>query len=242
MRRDKKNSNACMKMPDISFVMGNGAAACLRRASGAEMEQAARFWNRVAERYARQPVADEAAYQKKLEVTRGYFRPEMEVLEIGCGTGSTAILHAPYVKHIRAVDFSSKMLDIARRKAEAGDIRNITFIHCAIDAFSAPERTFDAVLGLSILHLLENKEEVISRVYRMLKPGGVFVTSTACIGDMAKIFKVIAPVGKFLGVLPLLQVFTATELKDSLTDAGFRIDYEWQPGKNKAVFIVAKKP
>ncbi len=36
----------------------------------------------------------------------------------------------------------------------------------------------DMVLGLSILHLLENKAEVMAKVHRMLKPGGVFVAST----------------------------------------------------------------
>lgn len=56
-----------------------------------------------------------------------------------------------------------------------------------------------------------------------------------------KYFKIIAPIGKFLGLMPLVKVFTKKELKDSLTKAGFDIDYEWQPGKNKAVFIVAKK-
>jgi ubiquinone/menaquinone biosynthesis C-methylase UbiE len=63
------------------------------------MAQATQFWNKIAEKYSQQPIADEAAYQKKLAVTRDYFRPDMEVLEIGCGTGSTAILHrvvAPY--------------------------------------------------------------------------------------------------------------------------------------------------
>ena len=56
------------------------------------MATSARFWDRIAERYSKSPVADEAAYQKKLQVTREYFRPDMEVLEIGCGTGSTAIV------------------------------------------------------------------------------------------------------------------------------------------------------
>jgi len=97
------------------------------------------------------------------------------------------------------------------------------------------------VLGLSILHLLENMEEVIARVHDMLKPGGVFISSTACIGDTMKFFKIIAPIGKFLGLMPLVRVFTSQELADSLTDAGFEIDYQWQPGKGKAVFIVAKK-
>ena len=74
----------------------------------------------------------------------------------------------------------------------------------------------------------------------MLKPGGIFVTSTTCLGDSMKFFKLIAPIGKFFGLMPLLKVFTTKELVSSLTDAGFVIDYQWQPGKNEAVFIVAK--
>ena len=78
------------------------------------MDRSNKFWDRIAKRYSKQPIADEAAYQKKLEVTRRYFRPDMEVLEFGCGTGSTAIIQAPYVKHIHAIDISSKMIEIAQ--------------------------------------------------------------------------------------------------------------------------------
>jgi 2-polyprenyl-3-methyl-5-hydroxy-6-metoxy-1,4-benzoquinol methylase len=165
----------------------------------------------------------------------------MEVLEFGCGTGSTAITHAPYVKHIQAIDISSKMIEIAQGKAAANNVKNVTFKCSTIDDVSVSDQTLDLVLGLSILHLLENKEEVITKVHKMLKPGGLFVTSTACLGDTMKFFKVIAPIGKFLGLMPLVKVFTTKELEDSLTDAGFEIDYQWQPGKGKAVFIVAKK-
>lgn len=205
------------------------------------MARSTQFWDKIADRYSKQPIADEAAYQKKLQVTRDYFQPDMEVLEIGCGTGSTAIAHAPYVKHIRAIDFSSAMIAIAQGKADAQNIKNVTFERSTIDHLSVPDRTFDAVLGLSILHLLENKEEVIAKVYQILKPGGIFVASTPCLGDTMKFFKFIAPIGKFLGLIPLVKVFSVKELEDSLTDAGFAIDYQWQPGKGKAVFIVAKK-
>lgn len=207
------------------------------------MSQPSKFWDKVADRYAKSPVSDEKSYQKKLQVTREYLRPDMEVLEFGCGTGSTAIAHAPFVKHIRAIDISSRMIEIAQGKADAANIENVTFERATIDEFSAPDQTFDAVLGLSILHLLENKEAVIAKVHRLLKPGGVFVSSTACLGDtmILKIFKVIGPIGKFLGLIPLVKVFTTQDLQDSLTDAGFEIDYRWQPGKGKAMFIVAKK-
>ena len=205
------------------------------------MDPSARFWDRIAERYSKRPIADEAAYQKKLHVTREYFQPDMDVLEFGCGTGSTAITHAPDVKHIQAIDISSKMIEIAQGKADGRAVENVTFEQSTIDEFSMSDQTLDAVLGLSILHLLDNKEEVIAKVHRMLKAGGIFVTSTACIGDTMKFFRIIAPIGKLLGLMPLVKVFTTKELEDSLTDAGFEIDYQWQPGKGKAVFIVAKK-
>ncbi|MDH3318720.1 MAG: class I SAM-dependent methyltransferase [Betaproteobacteria bacterium] len=205
------------------------------------MDQSAQFWDKIAERYSKRPIADEAAYQEKLKVTRKYLRPDMQVLEFGCGTGSTAIIHAPCVKHIHAIDISSRMIEIAQGKADAQNIKNINFGRSSIDDFSVPDQSLDAVLGLSILHLLGNWEEAIARVHKMLKPGGVFISSTACIGDSMKFFKVVAPIGKFLGLMPLVKVFTTRELENSLTDAGFKIDYQWRPGKNKAVFIVAKK-
>lgn len=205
------------------------------------MAESPKFWDRVAEKYAKSPVADEAAYQKKLGVTRDHFRPDMEVLELGCGTGSTAIAHAPYVKHIHAIDISSKMLDIARKKAEDQNVDNVTFEQATVSEFQAANNSYDAVLALSVLHLLESRQAAIAKIKRMLKPGGIFVSSTVCLGDKMKFFKIIGPVGKFFGLIPLVKVFTKQELLDSITDAGFQIDYQWQPAEGKAVFVVAKK-
>ncbi|MEM1425208.1 MAG: class I SAM-dependent methyltransferase [Cyanobacteria bacterium P01_H01_bin.130] len=210
------------------------------------MNTSAKFWNKVAAGYAKQPIADEAAYQKKLQVTRDYFQPNMTVLEFGCGTGSTAIAHAPYVKHIQAIDFSSNMIAIAQGKAHAQNIQNITFEQASIDDLPIADRTYDAVLGLNIL--LDKKEAVIAKVFDMLPPGGVFITSTICLGETMAWFKLIAPIGKALRLFPLVKVFTIKALEKSLTDAGFTIDYQWQAGDYKSpignakiMFIVAKK-
>lgn len=202
----------------------------------------ARFWDRIAERYARRPVADEAAYQNKLRITRDYLRPDTEALEFGCGTGSTALVHAPFVKRILAIDVSSKMIEIARRKAATSGVANVAFRRAAIEEFSAPDGSFDVVLGLSILHLLEDRDAVIAKVRGMLKPGGVFVSSTACIADTMKLFKLVAPVGRRLGLIPLVKIFTTAELLDALARAGFEIERQWRPGRGKGVFIVARKP
>ena len=209
------------------------------------MNQSVKFWDKIADKYSKQPIVDEASYQKKLQITQECFKPDMEVLEFGCGTGSTAIIHAPYVKHIKAIDFSSEMIEIAKGKVEDQDISNVTFEQLTIEELEVEECSYDAVLGLNILHLLANKEKIIAKVYKMLKPGGIFVTSTVCLGDKMKWFKIIAPIGRFFGLMPLVKVFTTKELLDSLIDTGFAIDYHWQPSNSqgvfKGVFIVAKK-
>ena len=195
----------------------------------------------MAKGYARRPVADEASYRKKLEITRGYVKPDMAVLEFGCGTGSTAIAHAAYVNHIQAIDLSANMLEIARSKAADAGVSNVTLQQASIDAFEAPDESFDAILGLSILHLLTDRNAAIAKVYRMLKPGGIFVSSTVCLGDSMKWLKPIAPtIGRLFGLV--IRVLTSADLLRSLTEAGFTIEQEWQPGPKKAVFIVAKKP
>ena len=210
------------------------------------MAQSTQFWDKIAEKYSQQPIADQASYETKLAVTREYFRPDMEVLEIGCGTGSTALLHAPYVHHIRATDFSANMIAIARRKAMDQGIENVTFEKKSIDDLDVPSYSLDMVMGMSILHLLEDRDAAIAKVYKMLKPGGLFVSSTVCLGDSMPWFKFIVPIGKALGAFPLLKVIKVDDLVASLTQAGFAIDHQWQPGKTKgsfnAVFIVAKKP
>jgi 2-polyprenyl-3-methyl-5-hydroxy-6-metoxy-1,4-benzoquinol methylase len=205
------------------------------------MEKSAKLWNRLAKRYAAAPVKHEADYRTKLEVTRGYLTPESEVFEFGCGTGSTAIRHAPHVRHIHATDYSSAMIEIARGKAAAENISNIDFECVSIDAIRKSDTSVDVVMAHSILHLLRNVEDVVGRAYAMLKPGGAFVTSTPCIGDAGIHWRVLLPVLRFLRLAPYVAVFSQAELETMLTNAGFRIDHRWRPGKNKAAFIVARK-
>ena len=205
------------------------------------MDHSARFWDRIAERYAKKPVANEAAYQKKLQITREQFRPDMEVLELGCGTGSTAIAHAPYVEHIRAIDISSKMIEIAQRKADAANVQNVTFERSAIDDLDLPEQSLDAVLALSVLHLLDDKDAVIAKVGTALRPRGILVTNTPCLADTMRWFQPFARIVGWLGLIPSVTFFTTEDLRNSFIRAGFDIEHEWRPAKGKAVFMLARK-
>jgi 2-polyprenyl-3-methyl-5-hydroxy-6-metoxy-1,4-benzoquinol methylase len=206
------------------------------------MKPAKAFWDGAAERYSKSKISDQASYERKLELTRGYFTPETELLEIGCGTGSTALLHAPYVKHIRATDISENMIAIAREKAAAAGIKNVTFECAPVDELNVPDGSLDMVLALSVLHLLPNRREVLRRIHRMLKPGGYLVTSTVCLSDGYGFLKLILPLMQWVGKAPYVDFITAKELEADFSAAGFRVAENWRPGPKKAIFMVLKKP
>lgn len=204
------------------------------------MKNAKAFWNKSAARYAKSRIRDEETYQKKLVITQEYFRPDSAVLEFGCGTGSKAIIHAPHVKNIVAIDISDKMLEIAEQKARDAGIENIVFQQGTLETANLEDESYDAVLGLNILHLLEDLDATLARVHSLLKPGGVFVSSTGLIDEINVLLRLVIPPMQMLGLAPYVNRFGKQVLVDKLIDAGFSIEREWQPGKG-TVFIVAKK-
>jgi ubiquinone/menaquinone biosynthesis C-methylase UbiE len=208
------------------------------------MATSAFLWNRVAKGYAKSPVADPAAYQRKLEITRAYFTPESDVMEFGCGTGTTAVSHAPFVRRIRAYDISEKMLEIGRSRAAEAGVSNISFEKKDIVDLDLPGAGFDVAMGHSILHLLRPKARraVLAKVHRLLKPGGAFISSTVCLGEMKGLLpQILPPVMGALPLLPPVQALTRQGLRGEITMAGFAIDHDWAPDNSPVLFLVAKK-
>jgi SAM-dependent methyltransferase len=93
------------------------------------------FWDSRAESYAKSPIRDEETYQEKLEVTHGYFNFDSQVFEFGCGTGTTAMNHAPFIGKIVATDISPKMIEIAKQKAKDAGIDNVEFQCATLENF-----------------------------------------------------------------------------------------------------------
>ncbi len=202
----------------------------------------ARFWDRIARRYAAKPVPDQAVYAQKLAKTAGYLKPTDRVLEIGCGTGTTALHHAGRVARVLAADISPRMIEIARGKAVESGAANVEFLVAGPRDLQLAAGSQDVVMAHSILHLLPDVEAVIQQVHQWLKPGGVFVSSTPCLGDSVPWFKVVGPLGHFLGLLPRLTVFTASQLLDWLQGAGFELEERWLPGPRSGLYLIMRKP
>ncbi|MBV1911706.1 MAG: class I SAM-dependent methyltransferase [Kangiellaceae bacterium] len=206
------------------------------------MHKSVKFWDRMADGYSKKAVPDEAVYQKKLAATQSYLTTDMSVLEFACGTGSTAIEHTPYVKDYLAIDISSKMLEIAESKTRLVGIDNLDFSVDSFESFQAPSDSYDAILGLSILHLMDNPELMIEKAYRLLKQGGVFVSSTACIQDRMPLLKYIGPIAWSVGLIPKLNIFSQTELEEMLINSGFTFEYQLTKEEGSdACFYICKK-
>ena len=87
----------------------------------------AAFWSKTARKYAADPIRNMDGYLNTLERTKSYLKADDNVLEIGGGTGSTALLIAPHVATITASDLAPGMIEIANEKRAEEGVENITF-------------------------------------------------------------------------------------------------------------------
>ncbi|MFL9824648.1 class I SAM-dependent methyltransferase [Rhodoplanes sp. SY1] len=198
-----------------------------------------RFWNRIAQRYAAKPVKDTAAYEAMLADAAGRLRATDRVLEIGCGSGSTAIRLAPHVAEWTATDFSSEMLRIARAKPAPDNLRFV--LADAQNAFAGGP--FDAICAFQVLHLVGDLPGTLARIHTHLKPGGLMISKTWCFADMGFKLRSLFFVLGALRVFPPVNKLTRVALRDSIRDAGFEIVDERVFGTNPAgPYIVARKP
>jgi len=201
------------------------------------------LFNLVAEGYSRSPIADMESYEKKLELTRKYMKPEHKVFEFGCGTGSTALLHAPYAGHILATDFAEKMIAIGNRHKQEQGIENVDFQVLDINRHEFEPESFDVVLGLNILQLMEDIERPIQKCWDMLKPGGYFISSSVCMTKPPGIWAAVLPFLSLIGLFPNLKGFSKEELIACHEQTGFEILERFEPeGDTPTAFLIAQKP
>ncbi|MBK9440348.1 MAG: methyltransferase [Comamonadaceae bacterium] len=228
----------------------------------------ARFWDKTARKYATSAIADMPGYERTLQRVRHRLQPTDYVLELGCGTATTALQLASGTAHYTAADLSSAMVDIARQKLTQAPCEVRRVLHLVVAGADAdlptpaqlPQKSetatstgqadagWDVVLALNLLHLVPDLDHTLAKVMQHLRPGGLFISKTACIAHMNPLVPLAAlPLMRLLHLAPPVLVLTEDRLLTAIERSGLTIDSvehhatkgrgrDWRP------FIVARKP
>jgi ubiquinone/menaquinone biosynthesis C-methylase UbiE len=104
--------------------------------------------------------------------------PVHRVLDLGCGTGTIACLLAGRGYEVTAADASEEMLTAAAAKAEALGGARPLFVRQSMQRLRLPGQVDAAVSTLDAINYLTRPadvQETFRRVYRVLRPGGLFL-------------------------------------------------------------------
>lgn len=178
-----------------------------------------RFWDRIAKRYAARQIKDVAAYEALLADVAARLKPGDRVLEIGCGTGGTAIHLASHVASYTATDFSAEMISIAQSKP-APDALHFETADAQRALDDAP---FDAICAFNVLHLVDDLPGLLRQIHSALKPGGLLISKTWCFADLGWKFRLFFAVLRLIGMFPSAARLTSVGLAEAVTEAGFLI-------------------
>lgn len=209
------------------------------------MSAPAKFWDKIADKYSRKPMANPSAYANKVEAIKARLRGDETLLDIGCGTGTLVLDLAAHVGHAHGLDLSGEMVRIARRKAADAQADNVTFHHLTdgdLDHFEPA--SFEAICAFNILHLVADRRVTLTKIFELLVPGGTLVASTPCLGESWVPYRLMIPPMRWVGQAPeIVEIIGIPELEATIVEAGF-VDLQ-KPDVGAAShtsFVLARKP
>jgi ubiquinone/menaquinone biosynthesis C-methylase UbiE len=126
----------------------------------------------------RQGPGGDAETEQALSLARIDRAAPLNVADMGCGTGASAILLAKLLNaHITAVDFLPDFLDVLRERARAGGVADrISTLACSMDHLPFADEELDVIWSEGAIYNL-GFEKGVADWRRYLKPGGRLVVS-----------------------------------------------------------------
>jgi arsenite methyltransferase len=135
-------------------------------ASAQYFDQVAGKWDQLRSGYFTEAV-------RKTAIQKAYLRSDMDVADVGAGTGFLSAGLAPLVRKVYALDGSAAMLEVARQNLR--DFENIVFQKAEGLALPLADASLDAVFANMYLHHCEDPLAAIAEIARLLRPGGRLV-------------------------------------------------------------------
>lgn len=229
---------------DGNYTLGNNLMTTLP-------DNDSSFWDKVARKYALRPIKDMVSYEATLARTKSYLKPNHTALEVGAGTGSTALLLAQHLAHITVSDVSPEMIQIGKEKAAVENIDNVSFV--VSEAFmptnsdqQSSDRSsnaeYDVVMAFNLLHLLNDVPSAVRNAAKLTQKGGYFISKSVCVGEMNFLIKFAIKVMQKFGKAPYVSNVTKAELLAAFNNSGFEIvEADTYPSNSINQYIVARK-
>jgi len=212
------------------------------------INKAQQFWDKQAKRFDDNQKQFQPASQEIISRTKEYLNSNDKVLDFGCATGIKTLELAGGIKHIHGLDISTEMISEAIKKKNRLNVANVSFSQGTIFHDDLEKASFDKIVAYSLIHLLEDSEKVIQRIHELLKPGGLFVSETACFKDKmdckTRLEFTAYRFMKRLGIFPLhLNMFKSSDIEHLINRQNFNIIKAEKLFLNgmTIIFIVAEK-
>lgn len=113
-------------------------------------------------------VGPELAAMREAAALRG----DERVVDLGCGTGHTALAIAPHVREVVGVDLTAAMLAEARRLAGERGVCNLRLERADVEALPFPDACFDLATCRYAAHHFPDPHRALAEAARVLRPGG----------------------------------------------------------------------
>lgn len=186
------------------------------------------FWNKHAKKYDKSERQFEPVYKEILSKTKEHLNSGDVVMDFGCATGTKTLELAGAVKQIHGLDLSDEMIIEARKKLNELNVRNASFTQGTIFENDFKEATFHKIISYGVIHLLEDKEKVIQKIYALLKPDGMFISTTACLKDKMDLKNRLTFSAylfmKRLGFFPLhINMFRTGDVEHLISNGNFQL-------------------
>ena len=142
--------------------------------------KAARTYNSAADHFDDPPLAFWERYGRRT-VERLALKRGSTVLDVGCGTGASALPAAEAVGPdgtVLGVDLAEQLLERARAKAAQRHLQNVAFRLADMTDLGFPNQHFEAIISVFSLFFVPDMEALVRDLWRMVKPGGKLAITT----------------------------------------------------------------
>ena len=144
------------------------------------LAKAAATYNAAADHFDHAPLSFWDRYGRRT-VERLSLAPGAAVLDVGCGSGASALPAAEQVGptgSVTGVDVAGELLAAARTKAANRGLSNIEFREGDMANLDYPNGQFDAVVCVFAIFFIPDMEQQVAELWRMVRPGGVLAITT----------------------------------------------------------------